>query len=438
MSRWYHWVCVLFLLNAMDAFSFIDRAVYGGLAGKTGDTITRTINVLLILESLTLFGYSYFKERNARRDGSLGSNLALFTVGFLFVTSFWSMDAGATMRAASMYMFVLIGAIGIARIFDPDRFMHLLSCACFLTAVASLLLGIVSPSAFWGPDFLGVFPHKNMLGQAMAVGVLACLHAIRVARRPPIFKIVMLLVFAGMTVAAKSTGALLVALSFLGISAFFTLWQKGGAVRFVGMLLAIGMASVLILMIAEPDLVLELIGKDPTLTGRTEVWAFVTSDIWMKPLFGWGYYGFWHLNNPAALEISDAVHWTVPHAHNGLLEWLLSVGIVGTALFFWLYIRNLSLAFRCLRTPAKALAVSAIMCCVGLLMHGVSESILLTANDAPTPIFFITGLMCERALWLTKRRPFQRQRSQYLAGSPTARLLTTRAFSVPIETERRL
>ena len=432
MYRWYHWLSALFLLSAIDAFGFIDRVMYGNWAGKTGDTITSTIRFLLILQSLTLFGYSYFRNRDARRGRSVGTNLALLTVGFLFVTSFWSMDARATLTAATVYLCVLLGAIGIARILDPERFMHLLSCACFLTAIESLLLAIVSPgTAFMEgavPDFIGIFPSKNVLGYTMAAGALACLHGIRVARRPPLYKIVMLLVFAGMTVAAKATGALLATLSFCGISVFFTLWQKGKVGRLVGILLAIGIAPVVIVMIVAPDWILELIGKDPTLTGRTEIWAFVTNDIWMKPLFGWGYFGFWHGNNPAAREISDAVRWTVPEAHNGLLELLLNLGIVGTALFFGLFIRNLSLAFRCLGTPAKALAVSAIMCYVGLLMRGVSEAILLAATEPYTPIFFVTGLMCEQAVWVTKRRRFQAQRPQYPGGRlRNTGLLTTRS-----------
>ena len=151
----------------------------------------------------------------------------------------------------------------------------------------------------------------------------------------------------------------------------------------------------------------------------------------MKPLFGWGYFGFWHLNNPAAMEIFDAVHWVVPHSHNGLLELLLGLGIVGTALFFGLFIRNLSLALRCLGTPANVLAVSAIMCCVGLLIQGVSEPVLLAPTQPLTPIFLITGLMCEQAVWVTKRRRLQTQRPQYPAGhSRTTGLLTTRSAGV--------
>lgn len=427
MYRWHHWISFLFLLSTIDGFGFIDRVVYGSWTGKNGDIITRAINLLLILGALTLFCYSCLRGKNARRVRSAGSNLALVTVGFLFFTLFWSTDVGATIRPAIVYLFVIIGGIGIARIFDPEQYMHLLSRACFLTAIGSILLAVTSPGlAFAGPDFIGIFAQKNVLGQTMAVGSLAALHGIRVARRPPLSEAFMLLVFAGMTVAAKSAAALLITLSFLGVGAVFKLWQKGEAARFVAGLLAVGMASVLaVMMFVAPDFALELIGKDPTLTGRTEIWAYVADDIWMKPLFGWGYFGFWHFENPAAREISDAVHWVVPHAHDGLLELLLNVGIVGTALFLWLFIRNLALAFCCLGTPSKPLAVSAVMCCVGLLILSVSEPVLLSAVQPFTSVFFVTGLMCERAVWVAKRKRLQTQRPHYPAGHWQAMRLVT-------------
>jgi exopolysaccharide production protein ExoQ len=426
MGRWYYWLCFLFLLNAIDAFGFIDRAIYGNWVEKGGDLITATIRLLLILQSLTLFGYSYFKNRNAPKEASAGSNLALLTIGFFFLTALWSMNPEATIRAAVVYLFVLIGVIGIARTLEPDRYMLLLSYACLATAVTSIMLAIFSPGiAFWGPDFMGMFPHKNVLGQNMAVGVLASLHCIRIARRLPIGQVAMLFCFLAMTVEAKSTGALLVALSFLGMSACVSLWQKGGAARSFSMVLAFGLAIIFLLMVVAPDLVLELIGKDPTLTGRTEIWTFVINDIWTKPLLGWGYFGFWHLSNPAAKEICDAIQWVVSQAHNGLLELLLNVGAIGTALVFFLFIRNFAIGLRCLRTPARALAVSAIMCFIGLLIQSVSETVLLAATEPLTPVFFITGLMCERAVWLTKYRESQAQSRQ----SPPASLRISHSSS---------
>ncbi len=160
----------------------------------------------------------------------------------------------------------------------------------------------------------------------------------------------------------------------------------------------------LIVAVVAPDTFLELIGKDPTLTGRTEIWAYVIQDIWMKPFLGWGYFVFWQPTNPSAVEISDAVHWVVPNAHNGLLEFLLDVGVLGTALFAFILIRIIVLAVRCLRTPKRALAISTISCCAGILLIGVSETVLLTSTQSSTSVMFITGLMCERALYVAKGR----------------------------------
>ena len=210
-----------------------------------------------------------------------------------------------------------------------------------------------------------------------------------------------------MAYASKSTAALLAALVFCGISGFDSLWRKGGVARLTGVILAVLLAPVLILAVVAPDTILELIGKDPTLTGRTEIWAYVIQDIWMKPWLGWGYFVFWQQTNPAAVEISDAVHWVVPNAHNGLLEFLLDVGVLGTALFAFILVRTIVLAVRCLRTPERALAISTISCCVGILLVGVSETVLLTPTQSLTPVMFMTGLMCERALYVAKGRRYR-------------------------------
>jgi exopolysaccharide production protein ExoQ len=314
-----------------------------------------------------------------------------------------------SVRDGIVYLFVILGVIGIARTMDADEFMRLLCRCCFLSAIVSVFLRFTLPgyalmagSTDSTVDFIGIFAQKNVLGQVMATGTLATLHDIRVTQRRYLGKFCMLFVFLGMAYASKSTGALMAALLFCGISGFDSLWRKGGATRWIGIILAVLVAPTLILAVAAPDTLLELIGKDPTLTGRTEIWAYVIQDIWMKPLLGWGYFGFWHMTNPAAVEICDAVHWVVPNAHNGLLECLLNIGALGTALFAFILIRTIALAVRCLRTPERALAISTISCCAGILVIGVGETVLLEATQSSTPVMFITGLMCERALHVAK------------------------------------
>jgi exopolysaccharide production protein ExoQ len=428
MSRWYYWVSGFFLLDTVGAFGFVDQMLYGNWNGKAGDHITQALNLLLIATSLILLGASL---RRGKTGFAAGSLLAISAVGFLCLSALWSLDPHTTVRVAIVYLFVILGVIGIAGAMDADEYMRLLSWCCFLSAIGSLLLAIAAPRAAFvvgnyegDLNFNGIFSHKNVLGQVMATGALATLHGIRVARRRYLGKVCMLFVLVGMAYASKSTAALLAALLFCGISGFDSLWRKGGAARLSGVILAVFLSPLIIVAMIAPDTLLELIGKDPTLTGRTEIWTYVITDIWMKPWLGWGYFSFWQLTNPAALEISNTVHWVVPHAHNGLLESLLEIGVIGTALFAFILIRIIVLAARCLDTPERALAISTLSCCAGILLVGVSEPVLIVSIQAFTPVVFITGLMCERAVQAGKR-----VRQYRISGGNDRIVLSARTFS---------
>jgi hypothetical protein len=57
---------VFFLLQSMSALGMIDRFIYGEWAGKGGDKITQTLNLLSIFGSLFLFWSGTRKVRIAR------------------------------------------------------------------------------------------------------------------------------------------------------------------------------------------------------------------------------------------------------------------------------------------------------------------------------------------------------------------------------------
>ena len=155
------------------------------------------------------------------------------------------------------------------------------------------------------------------------------------------------------------------------------------------------------------DYLLSMLGKDPTLTGRTDIWGYVILDIYERPLLGWGYQAFWSTENPAAYEISDALHWWVPQAHSGMLEILLSVGLTGAGFFIYVWGRTVWLSLKCLRTSESAVAITCLCICAGTVLVGVSETVLLYGGPV-TFMFFITGFYCERAI-STARPPASRR-----------------------------
>jgi O-antigen ligase len=67
------------------------------------------------------------------------------------------------------------------------------------------------------------------------------------------------------------------------------------------------------------------VGRDATLTGRTDIWAALLQVVRQRPLFGSGYGGFW---TSKTLEI-----FKVGEAHSGYLDVLLGLGFSGILLF---------------------------------------------------------------------------------------------------------
>jgi O-antigen ligase len=78
---------------------------------------------------------------------------------------------------------------------------------------------------------------------------------------------------------------------------------------------------------------LELFNRDSTLTGRTDVWAYVQTAISDRPLLGFGYSAFWVPGGPIDDYQPAGAGWTPFHAHNGFLELALDVGWLGVSLF---------------------------------------------------------------------------------------------------------
>ncbi len=79
--------------------------------------------------------------------------------------------------------------------------------------------------------------------------------------------------------------------------------------------------------------VLGLLGKDKTLSGRTELWAAVVYAIGKQPWLGYGYAAFWETNTRELNDVLKMAWLEAPHAHNGLLQLMLDVGAIGTILF---------------------------------------------------------------------------------------------------------
>lgn len=393
VPRWYYLLAGFFVLQAIGAFGVIDRVKYGEWSGKSGDEFTQSLNILQILVSIILFWVGHHRTKTV----GLGGALLLAIVTFLFVSVIWSVDPETSLRRSVVYLFFALGVIGIANSLSGDEYMRLTRRMVFLSAITSLVLLVIAPPYALMEDgtVRGVYSHKNVLGQVMAAGVLASLHGIRVGGAERRSCVAMTVVFAGLAFAAQSATSLIVIFAFCGASLFVALFRRNVAARLILIFVS---APILVVFVLSPDVILDLLGKDATLTGRTELWNLVDINISERPLLGWGFDAFWSQINPAANEISANLGWAVPQAHNGLRELLLEVGWVGTSLFALVFVRNIWIGMRCLRTPQRELGLSLLLCCGGILLVGVSEEVLVDPSQISVGMLFVMGLIGERIL----------------------------------------
>jgi O-antigen ligase len=131
-----------------------------------------------------------------------------------------------------------------------------------------------------------------------------------------------------------------------------------------------------------------ILGKDPTLTGRTEIWKSAMDSATKHPILGYGYEAFWRELQGESANVSLSNQWSVTGAHNGFLEVWLTLGIVGLGLVVYAFIRAFSDGLVC---APKSFYFSWCMCIVFLAaIISIDESGMLAgANNMFWIVFMI-------------------------------------------------
>jgi O-antigen ligase len=114
----------------------------------------------------------------------------------------------------------------------------------------------------------------------------------------------------------------------------------------------------------------ESVGKDPTLTDRTKIWAFLLS-MHTNPIIGCGYQSFW-LGSRLEYFWANAGLGHLNEAHNGYLGLYLDEGLVGVGLLIVFLISSYRLICRRLTQRAE-IAVLGLAAWICIAFYNMSE-----------------------------------------------------------------
>ena len=240
-------------------------------------------------------------------------------------------------RAIALVMTTLFGVV-LGSAFSGERMVKVIAAACVVLAGASAVMALALPQ--YGVEQLvnvgcwrGLWDTKNALAAFMTIGALASACA---ASLPGAHRRRWLVAF-GLCgfdlLMSRGKTSLVCLLLGLALLAVFSLARKGPA-RAVMAVWAAGAALLVSGFVAfiAPEVFFKAIGKDPTLTGRTEIWTAVLAQVAQRPLTGFGFAAFWGKQSVPAQIIAKQTGWPAPEAHNGWLDLLAQVGGVGAGL----------------------------------------------------------------------------------------------------------
>jgi len=313
---------------------------------ESGSSLDRAFLIVLMCMALWILARRKYDWRNAMKENAW----LMILIFFMLVSIFWSNIPYISFKRWTREFQAVLMAFVVHSEPSPRLAMEsILRRTTYILIPFSLLLIKYFPEygrmyGRWsgGEQWIGVTQQKNGLGRLCLIAAFFLIWTLvrrRQGNNPPVWRyqthaeIFVLLIsfyllkgpggaYSATAVTALGIG-LLVYLGFHFIKKFGINLGAGTLMAIVAIIIIFGIAN---LFTGGSNLrfFVSSVGRDATLTGRTEVWASLLPVAMQRPLVGRGFGGFWTQRTREVFQISEG--------HSGYLDMLLDLGFVGTLL----------------------------------------------------------------------------------------------------------
>lgn len=305
----------------------------------------------------------------------------------ILMSYFWSAAPSVTMVRSIALIGTNLFGLYFATRYSLREQLHLLGWTFSIAIIFSLGLAIALPkygimSGAHAGKWRGMFTHKNALGKSMVLSSLIFLLGALGEKKNKLLwwggfgcSIFLLLM-------SKSSSAivilLIVGLTFLIVRAarlpYLLMLPTIILLSLIGLFLNLWLADNVTLLLGS-------IGKDATLTGRSDLWPAVMDKIWERPWLGYGFSGFWGDNTSEAAYVWRVTGWDPPNSHNGILDIWLDLGLVGLSIYLVGFVISLICGLGFVRRNQSFDTLWPVMYLFYFWFSNQTESAFLRQND---------------------------------------------------------
>ncbi|QBY01799.1 O-antigen ligase family protein [Rhodophyticola sp. CCM32] len=320
---------------------------------------------------------------------------ALLPVLLAVMSLGWTEDTSLTLRRAGSLGLTTAFAFWLVFRFTPIQIFQLVVTMAVSIIAVNFAIIQIQPTrgihqsydiinAHHAGSWRGLFGHKNDFGRltALSTAILVMGFVFGVGGRYlrwgmiPLIGIAIVMI----TQSSSSQATLLASTVPTSVAALLLMRRISPAGRSIMLVVALPFAIIAALSAQLVfEYVLGLLGRDATLTGRTEIWEGVILSLGGHGVLGGGYGAGWQIVGPRLAGLTGI---EVGHAHNGFLDLAVDIGAVGLGLTLVFMLWLGTLAFRSLMQGVEPeISVLALSVILFALIGNVAGSFLLLHNS---------------------------------------------------------
>ena len=343
------------------------------------------VSLLIYFCAFTLLLLRWKKVINVVTEGKF---IWLFVI-FTFLSFLWSEAPDRTFRFGVYAMGTTSVGLYFATRYTLKELLNLLALTFAIITILSVIFAVALPQyglmgALHAGSLRGIYSHKNQFGIIIALApVIFFLRAIDAQQKSWIWWL-LLITSISLTVLSRSTTSLgnMLLMLTLCISYRIFRWRYEFLVSAVLGVLVLGISGLLLFFnFIGTDAFFEAIGKDPTLSSRTQIWQQVWEAIQLKPWLGYGSAAFWNSFEGPSKYVELVLRARVHYAHNGFLDILLGTGIIGLSLFLISFVATTIKSLILLRKTNTVEGFWPLLFLTYLLLTNVAEGTLSALDN---------------------------------------------------------
>ncbi|NER50668.1 MAG: O-antigen ligase family protein [Symploca sp. SIO1A3] len=317
---------------------------------------------------------------------ALRDQIIWLLAGIVLASFLWSDFPDWSLKKSITTVQTTYFGLYLASRYNFKQQLQMLAWAIGIITIVSLLFTLAFPGAAIEAGanagaWRGPFVQKNVLARIMVMGAIVFLLLALDSRRKRYlfwggFGLCILMILL--------TGSKTALLLFLFVVILLPLykalrWRDTILVPLIITLLLVA-GSIAVLIVGNWENILVGLGRDPTLSGRTDLWELAIELISKRPWLGYGYQGFW-IEDGVAEIIWKAEGYRPPHAHNGFVNITLDLGLVGLFLFLLIIAVTYLRAIAWLRLGKTTIELWPIFYVTFFFMYNHSENTIIAHNS---------------------------------------------------------